>query len=124
MPQYSHAPFRVKDVAASPNERLVIETNGFTTSDYGAVYGGHLPHEPFRLGSFQINWSGLPYWQTWDDLAYTPGYRAYITQNQGQDTIALLLNRNQAAPISPAPIAIQRYAISTQQVYQGGGSGY
>lgn len=106
--------------------RSIQQSNFQNDLDARAVYGGHFPGPPFRPAEYQQNWSGVPFWQTWDVIGgllsgtgYPTGYREYISRGNANDTVQLLLSRNQPQQYAPAPIAISQYALSTAQVYVG-----
>lgn len=107
--------------------RSVQQSNFQNDLDARAVYGGHFPGAPFRPAAYQQNWSGVPFWQSWDVIGglfggtgYSNEYRALITRGNAGDAAQLLLSRNQPQQYAPAPIAISQYALSTSQVYVGG----
>lgn len=111
----------------NPLDKSVTQSNFQVALGFDAVYGGHYPEFPFRPAEYQQNWSGSRYFQTWDELGgmfsadgnYEFNYRKYVTGGNVNATVQLLLSRNQPAPYAPAPIALQQYALNTQQVYVG-----
>lgn len=111
----------IRDVTVSDNERLVFEGTGISIGDYTAPTGGRVATGPNRLAQYQQNWSGMPYWQTWDVLEYPKEYRAYLKNDNVTQGALLMIARNPATRSAAAPIAIGQYALQTQQVYAGQG---
>jgi hypothetical protein len=110
----------------NPAARSIQQSAYQNDLDATAVYGGHFPGAPFRPGQYAQNWSGVTYWQTWDVIGgllngagYPTNYREYVSRGGANDTVQLLLSRNQPQQYAPAPIAISQYALATQQVYVG-----
>lgn len=109
----------VQSYNTPPLDKIVQQSHFYRQVDFSATYGGHFPSDPYRPASYQQNYTGLPYFQTWNDLEFTPSYRTLLQGNNVNATASLLESRNLPLQYSSAPIALADYAVRQQMVYVG-----